>query len=100
MRIGFIGLGVMGAPMAKNLLDAGHDLQIHRENSRSRALIDAGATLAGSPAEAADGADAVILMLPDTPDVDAVLHGEDGVLGALDDVTLVIDMSSISPVQT
>lgn len=100
MRIGFIGLGVMGAPMAKNLLDAGHDLQIHRENTRSQALVDAGATLAGSPAAATGGADAVILMLPDTPEVDAVLHGEDGVLGALDDGALVIDMSSISPVQT
>src|SRR5699024_6771124 len=67
---------------------------------RSQALVDAGARLTGSPTEAANGADAVILMLPDTPDVDAVLHGEDGVLEALAGGALVIDMSSISPVQT
>lgn len=100
MRIGFIGLGVMGAPMARNLLDAGHDLQIHRVKERSQSLVDAGATAAPSPAAAATGADVVILMLPDTPDVEAVLLGEDGVLGALGDGALVIDMSSISPVQT
>lgn len=100
MRIGFIGLGVMGAPMAKNLLDAGHELQIHRENSRSQSLVDAGATLAPTPGAAAEGAEVVILMLPDTPDVEAVLQGPDGVLTALADGTLVIDMSSISPVAT
>lgn len=100
MRIGFIGLGVMGAPMARNLLDAGHDLQIHRVKERSQSLVDAGATAASSPAAAATGADVVILMLPDTPDVDAVLHGEDGVLAGLAEGALVIDMSSISPVQT
>jgi len=100
MRIGFIGLGVMGAPMARNLLDAGHDLQIHRVKERSQGLVDAGATAATSPAAAATGADVVILMLPDTPDVDAVLHGEDGVLAGLAQGALVIDMSSISPVQT
>lgn len=100
MRIGFIGLGVMGAPMAQNLLDAGHELQIHRENARSPRLVEAGATLATTPAAAAAGAEAVILMLPDTPDVEAVLHGEDGVLGALAEGALVLDMSSISPVRT
>lgn len=100
MRLGFIGLGVMGAPMAKNLLDAGHTLRIHRENARSPQLVDAGASLAPTPAAAAEGAEAVILMLPDTPDVDAVLHGPDGVLAGLADGALVIDMSSISPVAT
>lgn len=100
MRIGFIGLGVMGAPMARNLLDAGHDLQVHRVKERSQSLVDAGATAATSPAAAATEADVVILMLPDTPDVDAVLHGEDGVLAGLAEGALVIDMSSISPVQT
>lgn len=100
MRIGFIGLGVMGAPMARNLLDAGHDLQIHRLTERSQDLVDSGATAANTPAGAAGDADVVILMLPDTPDVDAVLHGEDGVLAGLADGALVIDMSSISPVAT
>lgn len=100
MRIGFIGLGVMGAPMARNLLDAGHDLQIHRVKERSQYLVDAGATALSSPAAAAAGAEVVILMLPDTPDVEAVLLGEGGVLSGLGDGALVIDMSSISPVQT
>lgn len=100
MRLGFIGLGVMGAPMAQNLLDAGHDLQVHRENSRSQALVDAGASLASTPADAARGAEVVILMLPDTPDVAAVLQGPDGVLAGLAGGALVIDMSSISPVAT
>lgn len=100
MRIAVIGLGVMGAPMAQNLLGAGHELRIHRENSRSRALVEAGATLAATPAAAAEGAEVVLLMLPDTPDVEAVLHGEDGVIGALAEGALVLDMSSISPVAT
>ena len=100
MRIAVIGLGVMGAPMAQNLLGAGHELRIHRENSRSRALVEAGATLAATPAATAEGAEVVLLMLPDTPDVEAVLHGEDGVIGALAEGALVLDMSSISPVAT
>lgn len=100
MRIAFIGLGVMGAPMAHNLLAAGHDLRIHRANQRSQALVDAGATLAPTPAAAAEGAEAVLLMLPDTPDVTSVLQGADGVLAGLDAGALVIDMSSISPVET
>ncbi|WP_193107022.1 NAD(P)-dependent oxidoreductase [Brachybacterium sp. FME24] len=100
MRIGFIGLGVMGAPMARNLLAAGHELQIHRVKDRSQDLVDAGATAAPSAAAAATGADVVILMLPDTPDVESVLLGEGGVLDALKDGALVIDMSSISPVRT
>ncbi|MFC7375462.1 NAD(P)-dependent oxidoreductase [Brachybacterium sp. GCM10030267] len=100
MRIGFIGLGVMGTPMAKNLLDAGHDLQVHRVKERSQHLVDAGATAASTPAAAAAEAEAVILMLPDTPDVETVLRGEDGVLAGLADGALVIDMSSISPVRT
>ena len=100
MRIAVIGLGVMGAPMARNLLDAGHELRIHRENARSQALVEAGATLAPTPAAATEGAEVVLLMLPDTPDVEAVLHGEDGVLGALAEDALVLDMSSISPVAT
>jgi len=100
MRIGFIGLGVMGAPMAQNLLDAGHELSIHRVTDRTRHLVDAGAVPAESAAAAASGAEAVVLMLPDTPDVESVLLGEDGVLSGLADGALVIDMSSISPVRT
>jgi len=100
MNIGFIGLGVMGMPMAANLVEAGHTLRTHRVKERSRSLVDAGAIAATSPAEAAADAEVVILMLPDSPDVEAVLTGSDGVLGALDPGALVLDMSSISPAVT
>src|SRR5690625_2166419 len=100
MRIGFIGLGVMGLPMAENLIAAGHELQVHRVKDRSQVLVEKGATAVGSPAEAAKGAEVIILMLPDTPDVEAVLLGRDGVVAAIDQDALVIDMSSISPVET
>src|SRR5690606_15928725 len=79
---------------------AGHELRVHRVKERSQHLVDSGAEAVSSPAEAARDAEAVILMLPDTPEVDAVLHGEDGVLAALGEGALVIDMSSISPVET
>jgi 2-hydroxy-3-oxopropionate reductase len=99
--IGFIGLGVMGKPMAKNLIKAGHTLVVH---NRSRASADevaaAGATSAGSPAEVARRSSVVITMVPDTPDVELVLTGHDGVLSSLQPQSLVIDMSSISPVAT
>jgi 2-hydroxy-3-oxopropionate reductase len=99
--VGFIGLGVMGKPMAKNLLKAGHRLVVH---SRSRAPVDevatVGATAAGSPADVARQADVVITMLPDTPDVELVLTGPNGVISALRPKAVVIDMSSISPSAT
>lgn len=99
--IGFIGLGVMGKPMAKNLIKAGHELVVH---NRSRAPVDevaaAGARAARSPAEVARAATIVITMLPDTPDVERVLTGPDGVLSALQPGTVVVDMSSISPAAT
>ena len=99
--IGFIGLGVMGKPMAKHLVAAGHQLVVH---SRSRPAVDelvaAGATAAASPALVARSASVVITMLPDTPDVEMVLTGEHGVLSTLQPGSVVIDMSSISPVVT
>lgn len=100
MKIGFIGLGAMGLPMAENLLDAGHELRVHRVRERSAGLLAKGALAAESPAGTAQGMDVVILMLPDTPDVAEVLRGENGVLEALEPGALVIDMSSISPVAT
>ncbi|WP_424928913.1 2-hydroxy-3-oxopropionate reductase [Amaricoccus tamworthensis] len=100
MKIGFIGLGVMGRPMAGHLIDAGHDVALYRVKEVSRFLVAKGGIEAGSAREAVAGADAVILMLPDTPDVEAVLFGEDGVAGELAKGALVIDMSSISPVAT
>src|SRR5262245_781365 len=96
--IGFIGLGVMGKPMAKNLIKAGHRLIVH---NRSRAAADEvakdGATVALSPAEVAKAATVVITMVPDTPDVERVLTGPDGVLSTLQSGAVVVDMSSISP---
>src|SRR5262252_2692624 len=100
-NIGFIGLGVMGKPMAKHLIAAGHHLTVH---NRSRDAVDelvaAGATAAASPAEVAKASTIVITMLPDTPDVERVLTGPDGVVGAMARGTVVVDMSSISPVAT
>jgi 2-hydroxy-3-oxopropionate reductase len=100
-NIGFIGLGVMGKPMAKHLVAAGHHLVVH---NRSRAAIDelvaAGATAAGSPADVARRSTIVITMLPDTADVEKVVGGPDGVLAGLQSGAIVIDMSSISPVAT
>jgi len=97
--IGFIGLGVMGKPMAGHLLKAGYRLVVH---NRSRGAVDelvaAGATAATSPAEVARAATVVITMLPDTPDVERVLTAADGVLSAIQKGAIVIDMSSISPV--
>jgi 2-hydroxy-3-oxopropionate reductase len=99
--IGFIGLGVMGKPMAKHLVAAGHRVVVH---TRSRGAVDelvaAGATAAASPAEVARASTVVITMLPDTPDVERVLIGTDGVLSGLQKGAIVIDMSSISPVAT
>jgi 2-hydroxy-3-oxopropionate reductase len=97
--VGFIGLGVMGRPMAKNLMKRGYSLVVH---NRSRPSVDelkaAGATAAASPADVARQASVVITMLPDTPDVEAVLTGADGVISGLRADTIVVDMSSISPV--
>ena len=99
--VGFIGLGVMGKPMAKNLIKGGHSLVVH---SRSRGPVDevvaAGAKAASSPADVARQASVVITMLPDTPDVELVLTGSDGVVSGLQPRAVVIDMSSISPAAT
>src|SRR5687767_6158758 len=100
-RIGFIGLGVMGRPMAKHLVAKGHSVVVH---SRSRGPIDelvaAGASAADSGADVARQAPVVITMLPDTADVELVLTGPGGVLEGLQRDGVVVDMSSISPVAT
>lgn len=97
-RIGFIGLGVMGKPMARNLLARGFQLLVH---SRSREPVDelaaAGAETAGSPADVARHTNIVLTMLPDSPDVVSVLEGRDGVFSALQPGTLLIDHSTIAP---
>lgn len=100
-NIGFIGLGVMGKPMAKHLIAKGHRVTVH---NRSRGAVDelvaAGATAGKSPADVARQSSIVITMVPDTPDVELVITGPDGVLTALQPNSVVIDMSSISPVAT
>ncbi|HKB14242.1 MAG TPA: 2-hydroxy-3-oxopropionate reductase [Vicinamibacterales bacterium] len=100
-KIGFIGLGVMGKPMARHLLDAGHTLTVHNRSRRAvDELVTAGATAATTAAEVARASTIVITMLPDTPDVERVLTGPGGVIEGLQRGTVVVDMSSISPVAT
>ena len=100
MKIGFIGIGIMGAPMAGRLLDGGHELFVNDINPIPQALLDKGATVAGSAREAAEMGEVVVVMVPDTPDVEVVLFGENGVADGLSDGKIVVDMSSISPVET
>jgi len=97
-KVGFIGLGVMGEPMARNLIDAGYSLLVHsRSPEPVQALAEAGAETASSPREVAEGADVVITMLPDSPAVETVVLGEDGVLTGASEGDLLIDMSTIHP---
>ena len=100
MNIGFIGLGIMGAPMALHLRNAGHDLFVHTRGTLNADVAAAGATACANAKEVAERAEVVILMLPDTPDVAKVLFGENGVAEGLSKGKLVIDMSSISPIET
>ncbi|MBD3897125.1 2-hydroxy-3-oxopropionate reductase [Halomonas sp. ML-15] len=100
-KIGFIGLGIMGRPMAGHLLDAGHEIvSVERGKPIPAELADKGATAAASPKAVAEQAEVIITMVPDTPDVELVLFGEGGVIEGLKPGTLVIDMSSIAPIAT
>ena len=99
-QLGFIGLGIMGLPMAGHLLAAGHALFVHTRSPVAASLVEAGATVCASAQEVAQHADTVFLMLPDTPDVAAVLFGETGVAAGLTPGKTVVDMSSISPIET
>jgi 2-hydroxy-3-oxopropionate reductase len=100
-RIGFIGLGIMGKPMAQNLLAAGFDLTVHSRSAGSvDELVAAGATRADDPAAVAAASDVTITMLPDTADVEQVLTGAGGVIEGAPAGSLVIDMSSIDPEPT
>lgn len=100
MDIGFIGLGIMGAPMAGHLIAGGHNLHLKSRRSVPEALLQAGGKACASTAEVADRSDMIVLMLPDTPDVEGVLFGPDGVAQGLKPSKTVIDMSSISPTAT
>jgi 2-hydroxy-3-oxopropionate reductase len=99
MKIGFIGLGIMGRPMALNLKQAGHELAVPERRSLAAEIRQAASVLADAKAVAA-WADVIILMVPDTPDVERVLFGPGGVASGLAAGKLVIDMSSISPIAT
>lgn len=98
MKIGFIGMGIMGAPMAQNLLKAGFSVMVYnRTAEKCKPLVDAGASQARSPREIAEKNDVIITIVSDTPDVEAVLFGEGGVWQGLSKGKVVIDMSTISP---
>ncbi|HWZ47816.1 MAG TPA: 2-hydroxy-3-oxopropionate reductase [Herbaspirillum sp.] len=99
-NIGFIGLGIMGAPMAANLQGGGHKLFVYDIKQPPAALIEGGATTCTSAADVAKRADIIIVMVPDTPHVEAALFGENGVASGLSNGKIVVDMSSISPMAT
>ena len=98
-RIGFVGLGIMGAPMALNLIKAGFSLRVYNRTDRPRVqeVVDAGGERVAPPAAAADGSDVIITNVTDTPDVEEVILGENGVLRTARAGATVIDMSTISP---
>jgi len=99
-NIGFIGLGIMGKPMAANLIKGGHKLFLNSRSSVPAELTAAGGTTCASAKEVAQKSDIVIVMVPDTPDVEKVLFGDDGVTAGLTRGKTVVDMSSISPLAT
>ena len=98
--VGFIGLGIMGAPMAKHIIDGGHKLFAHTRTQVPQALVDKGAVVCASGQEVAQQSDFIITMVPDTPHVEDVLFGDSGVAAGLSPGKIVIDMSSISPIET
>ena len=100
MNIGFIGLGIMGAPMALHLVNAGHQLYYVKRSKVNAEIAASNAVACASGKEVAQRAEIVITMVPDTPDVEAVLFGADGVAAGLSKGKTVIDMSSISPIET
>jgi 2-hydroxy-3-oxopropionate reductase len=99
-NIGFIGTGIMGAPMAGHLAAAGHDIAAYDIAGVPESLVAAGVSKVGSSKEAAEHGDIVIVMVPDTPHVEAVLFGENSVSEGLAPGKIVVDMSSISPIAT
>ncbi|MEO8215074.1 MAG: NAD(P)-binding domain-containing protein, partial [Myxococcales bacterium] len=99
-NLGFIGLGIMGKPMAANLIKAGHTLYLHSRSGVPAELISAGGVGCGSAREVAQKADVIITMVPDTIDVEKALFASGGVAAGLSSGKIVIDMSSISPIET
>ena len=101
MKVSFIGMGIMGRPMALNLLKAGFVLKVHsRTKSKAQDVLDAGAEWADTPASAAKNTDVVITCVTDTPDVQKILLGKDGVIESAQPGLICIDMSTISPFET
>jgi 2-hydroxy-3-oxopropionate reductase len=100
MKIGFIGLGIMGAPMAGQLIKGGHEVHLYSRTQVPQELTAAGGRPCASATEVAQNAEIIIVMVPDTPHVEDVLFGETGVAKGLSSGKIVVDMSSISPVAT
>lgn len=100
MNVGFVGLGIMGKPMAGHLIAGGHTLFLKTRRDVPAELVSAGGTPCATAKEVAEKADVVITMVPDTPDVEAVLFGADGIAEGLSAGKVVVDMSSISPIAT
>jgi 2-hydroxy-3-oxopropionate reductase len=100
LKLGFIGLGIMGTPMAGHLITAGHQLFVYTVGKIAPEISESGATICTHAQGVAERADIVFIMVPDTPDVEAVLFGENGVAAGLSKGKTVVDMSSISPMAT
>ena len=100
LKIGFVGLGIMGAPMAVHLINAGHQLFVYTLGKMPEAIASSSATQCISARGVAERADIIIVMVPDTPDVEAALFSEKGIAAGLSAGKVVVDMSSISPIAT
>ncbi len=100
LKLGFIGLGIMGAPMCGHLIKAGHQLFVHTVGKVPQDIAESSATVCTSARGVAERADIIFIMVPDTPDVEAVLFDERGVLSGLSSGKVVVDMSSICPIRT
>jgi 2-hydroxy-3-oxopropionate reductase len=100
LKLGFVGLGIMGTPMAGHLLAAGHQLFVHTLGKMPASIADSRATQCTSARGVAERADIVFLMVPDTPDVEKALFSENGIAAGLTKGKVVVDMSSISPIAT
>lgn len=97
-KVGFVGLGIMGAAMARNLLEAGHELVVHnRTRPKAEALAEHGAKVADTPRGVAEACDIVFTMLPGPPEVGEVNAGEGGLLDGAREGSLIVDMSTSSP---
>ena len=100
LKLGFVGLGIMGAPMAGHLVNAGHEVFINTRTKVPESLAATSAIACASPQEVASKADMIFVMVPDTPDVEKVLFGDKGIAAGLSQGKIVVDMSSVSPIAT